>query len=94
MTGFNERLSFPVPVAWHAGGDVIAAFAAGLLASTPIMVHGGRLWTGWQRRNRAGAWGQEIVRGIINLSFYGLILLLSLLALASGAHNPFIYYRF
>ena len=82
MFGFGDGNGVPFSVAYYASRQVLLALAVGLLASTPLFrMAKDRLPATF--RAQAG----------IDLFLLG-VLFLSILSIASGTYNPFIYFRF
>jgi alginate O-acetyltransferase complex protein AlgI len=83
---------------WHTGlflnPKVTLVLAVGIIASLPILP-----WIrDWRERKLAGPGGGILlgagVDALIGLVFTPAILLFSCMSLASGTHNPFIYFQF
>jgi alginate O-acetyltransferase complex protein AlgI len=70
--------------------DVIVAILYGAIFSTPIFLYAHTWLQRWAVTNSATIAGYGIFKAVI----ITLIFLLSSMALASGTHNPFIYFRF
>ena len=95
MAGFGSGDGIAHHVWLHLQPDVALALIVGAIASTPYLAKlGERLvaaagrWHG-ERRKVAGAVGG----GLMSAALY-LILLLSVISIAGGNYNPFIYFRF
>lgn len=99
MAGFAPGDPVLVPVARYLTDAVLAAILAGAVAATPLSAS-------LRRRAAAGrvpapgggaAAGGAVLAGTVPVVYAGgavLLLALSLVSLASGTYNPFIYFRF
>ena len=82
MFGFGDGADVLFSASYYATRQVLLAMAVGLLASTPVFRMA-------KERLPAAFWAQAA----IDLFLLG-ILFLSILSIASGTYNPFIYFRF
>jgi len=76
-------------------GDVAAAIIAGMIFATPVWPRLRGAWariTGSERRSRHAAWA--LLTEGIRLIGLAVLMVLSVMCLAAGTYNPFIYFRF
>ncbi|MFC1635034.1 MBOAT family O-acyltransferase [Planctomycetota bacterium] len=95
MFGFGESTGAVQELSWHLTRDVKMALLAGVIFSMPVLPALARL-----KENLAQSY-QGRVRAAVELPFavcrtigLYLILIVCLMFLSAGTHNPFIYFRF
>jgi alginate O-acetyltransferase complex protein AlgI len=85
MAGLSPATAVEYLPAAYLGSDVVLALLAGVIASAPLVPWLRRLpWEGWQEAALAG----------VSVAAQALLLLASMMMLAGGTYNPFIYFRF
>jgi alginate O-acetyltransferase complex protein AlgI len=92
--GFAKGPGLQYNVARYLDSQVLLALIIGVIASMPVLP---LLQSCGTRLREHGSRFGETVDGALSLSGiagYALILLFSVMVLASGTHNPFIYFRF
>lgn len=93
MFGFGSETSAAEAIV-HTGKDVRIAFIIGIILSTPVIKYlSDNLKRVLANTTKTGVFGQTLTScfEIIALST---VMLLCSMSLASGTHNPFIYFRF
>lgn len=81
----------------YLDSDVVLALIAGILCSTPLLpllqrFPTSRIGAALKRKGLTSIW--EVVSCTVSLAMQATLLLASAAMLASGTHNPFIYFRF
>jgi alginate O-acetyltransferase complex protein AlgI len=90
MTGFGGQLPTAYPPAWYLTPEVLAALAAGLIGSMPVVAALSR-----QRDTAAAiAPGRAVVWDVLATATLLVVLIGSIAQSAAGTYNPFIYFRF
>ncbi|MDA3926447.1 MAG: MBOAT family protein [Kiritimatiellae bacterium] len=90
MAGFAPAQSSALMLEDWWSIDILVALIFGTIFSAPIYTKVSPILCGWSRRNIFYANGLELLRA----ATFSLILLFCAMSLASGTHNPFIYFRF
>ena len=95
MTGFGTGDGIAHHVWMHLQPDVALALVIGALASTPYLAKLGQRLLAQIGSLRGGTRGafEAASGGLISAALY-VILLLSIISVAGGNYNPFIYFRF
>jgi hypothetical protein len=88
MAGLNEGAADLAPAGAFLPGPVVVALLAGALLAALRLPQG----PGWVPGRRAGA--AAVLRDAAAYASVMLVFLAALVKVASGTHNPFIYWRF
>ena len=88
MLGLSPASGAEHPFALYADAQTLLAIAVGSVASTPVLASIKRWRGGLTLR------GSEIAASVVEAAGQALILMTSVLLLAAGTYNPFIYFRF
>ncbi|MBN2684267.1 MAG: MBOAT family protein [Pontiellaceae bacterium] len=90
MVGFAPAQHSVLMLQDWCSRDVLVAILCGALLSAPVYVKLRNALQGWAVGRRGGALGYETLKvGVVVVIF-----LFCAMALSSGTHNPFIYFRF
>jgi alginate O-acetyltransferase complex protein AlgI len=79
-----------LPLSQYLDLEVVAGFAAGILASVPVIPWCSRLLERLENSSRVVEFGGSVLRVAMLL----MVLVYSTLLMAGGAYSPFIYFRF
>ena len=90
MGGGGGYLPTAYSPAWYLTPEVIAALAAGIVGSTPIVP---RL-SQWRDAAPDAARGQAVAWDLLITATLAMVLVGSIAQAAAGTYNPFIYFRF
>ena len=88
MAGMSKASGLEHPIALYADTQIVLALAAGILGSAPVVPVVGR----WLQALAGG--GARIGTSAGELAVLACILMTSIMLLAAGTYNPFIYFRF
>ncbi len=88
MVGMSKASGLEHPLALYADSQIVLALAAGIIGSTPVVPAIRRWWESGASR------GVQIGSSVGELSALACILMASIMLLAAGTYNPFIYFRF
>jgi alginate O-acetyltransferase complex protein AlgI len=88
MVGMSPASGVEHPFGLYADAQTLLAIAVGIVASTPVLAS----IKSW--RDGLSFRGSEVGAGVIEATGQTLILLTSVMLLAAGTYNPFIYFRF
>ena len=94
MFGFATGDGIIQHLGLYVDNELIAAIAAGIIFSTPIFPFIQKVWQHKTEANALPFNGSALVSAVTNLLVLVLVFLLSVMSLAAGAYNPFIYFRF
>jgi len=95
MAGFAKGTSTAHSVSWYLSRDIRIAIIIGVIFSMPVLP----AFIGWWNRVRASLKGRaltalELPFSLLHIVGLSLILLICMMLLSAGTHNPFIYFRF
>jgi alginate O-acetyltransferase complex protein AlgI len=88
MVGLSPASGIEHPIALYLDAQTLLAVTVGIVASTPVLTTVKR----W--RDDLSFRGSEIGASVIEVTGQALILMTSVMLLAAGTYNPFIYFRF
>jgi alginate O-acetyltransferase complex protein AlgI len=88
MAGQSPSSGVDYPIALYADAQTLLAMMVGIVASTPVLATVKR----W--RDSLSSHGSVIGTSMIEATAQMLILMTSVMLLAAGTYNPFIYFRF
>jgi alginate O-acetyltransferase complex protein AlgI len=91
MLGHAQGTGIEYHVGMHLNGEIWVTLIIGLVGATPFLPI---LSAAFAARGTRAAPALRHVLATAAVSFHAMILWLSTLSLASGTHNPFIYFRF
>jgi alginate O-acetyltransferase complex protein AlgI len=94
MVGADRAVGHGPDVRSFLTADVVLILGVGVVLSTPVYRLLSGRYAGAAARPTLGRLTFEGVCSLIGLVALGSILVLSSMSLASGTHNPFIYFRF
>lgn len=95
MTGFDKATTDAHNISWYLSRDVRIALILGIIFSMPIL----GIFGNWQKRLMAlweikSTLALEILFSVFRVTGLCAILIICMTLLSSGAHNPFLYFRF
>jgi len=82
------------PVGYFINHAVILAMVAGIIGSMPVWSWMGTRLRGSKAGDAGPGGGSRVLSDLGCVAVHGVLLAVSMLVLASGSHNPFIYFRF
>lgn len=95
MAGFDKASSTANNISWYLSSDVRLALIIGVIFSMPVLPTLGRWWEGlYASRKDKIILALEPPRLFFYVTGLSMILLICLMLLSAGTHNPFIYFRF
>lgn len=94
MMGIPGANPWPELLWRYLRGDILIAFAAGLIGATPFLPKLRGWVRDWQERSVRWVPYRMATVGTVSVSAYLLLLVGCVMSLVAGTHNPFIYFRF
>ena len=92
MAGMAASEPTPYTLHWFLTPEVVLALGLGAIGSTPLIPAVARWRDRWETVNRSSETVAQL--GVIGATALALLLVTSIVQIAAGTYNPFIYFRF